>query len=266
MRTAPTYGLRSRRTASTTGIRPTANTFGKARIGTCAPKANGNITVDSEPERLIAHILSIDPRVRSFNQQPFTVDLVGQRLLFTRAQVSEARRGRRGHKGAAEYTPDFATVQTDGLQCAYEVKLEGYEGDAGYWEKIERAMVVMEANCYPLRTVVVPADELHPVLVNAMLLKPALMCAHFHLSPDIIERVEQYCASGSVLQRNLCADLQISTNLIPTLLATGVLQADLARQTICATLELSAAYGDLAHLCLIDTLIPNEVYPKERLA
>lgn len=260
MRAAPTYGVRSRRTASTTGIRQTARTYGKARIGTYAAKADGHITVDSDAERLVGHILSIDPRVRSFKQQPFTVDLVGERLLFTRDEVSEARRGRGGRRGAAEYTPDFGTVQADGLQRAYEVKLQGYEGDSAYWAKIERARAIMEAYCYPLSTVVVPTDERHPVLLNAQLLKTALTRAHTYLSPDIINRVEQYCASGPVLQRDLCADLQITTGLIPVLLVTGVLQADLAHQHICANLELSAAYGDLGHLCLIEKLVSKELY------
>lgn len=259
MRVAPTYGIRSRKSASSSGIRQTARTFGKARIGTYAAKAAGHITVESDAERLTAHILSIDPRVRSFKQQPFTVDLIGERLLFTREELSEARRGRGRQRGATEYTPDFATVQADGLQRAYEVKLQGYEGDSAYWAKVERARTIMDAYCYPLSTVVVPADERNPLLVNAQLLKPALARVHAHLNPEIINNVEQYCSSGPVLQRDLCADLQIPTGLIPLLLVTGVLQADLVHQHICANLELSAAYGDLEHLCLIEKLISQEL-------
>jgi hypothetical protein len=254
MRSAPTYGVRSRRTAVNAGVRLTARTYGKARIGTYAEKAAGHITVDSDAERLVAHILSVDPRVRSFKPQPFTVDLFGERLLFTREEVAEARKMRGGRTGEMEYTPDFATVQLDGLQRAYEVKLEGYEGDERYWAKIERAREIMEAYCYPLSTVVVPANERHPVVVNAQLLKPARARAHEYLTPDIIDRVERYCESGPVLQRVLCAHLEIPTGLIPPLLATGVLQADVAHHHICATLELSAAYGDLGHLCLIEEL------------
>jgi hypothetical protein len=155
-----------------------------------------------------------------------------------------------------EYTPDFATVQIDGLQCAYEVKLQGYEGDERYWAKIERARRIMEAYCFPLSTIVVPADEQHPVLVNAQLLKPAVGRAHEYLSRAIIDRVERYCESGPVLQRVLCADLQITPSQIPLLLAAGVLQADIAHHHICARLELSAAYGDLGHLCMIEELQP----------
>ncbi|MCA8332691.1 hypothetical protein [Burkholderia cepacia] len=41
------------------------------------------------------------------------------------------------------------------------------------------------------------------------------------VTPDIIDRVERYCEAGPVLQRALCADLDIPTGLIPQLLATG---------------------------------------------
>lgn len=254
MRTAPSYGTRSRRTAANAGVRLTARTYGKARIGTYTEKATGHITVDSDAERLVAHILSVDPRVRSFKPQPFTVDLVGERLLFTREEVSEARRMRGHRTGDVEYTPDFATVQLDGLQRAYEVKLQGYEGDDRYWSKVERAREIMAAYCYPLYTVIVPQDEQHPVLFNAQLLKPAIARAHEYLTPDIIEHVERYCESGPVSLRTLCNDLQIPSGLIPPLLAKGVLHADIAHQHICASLELSAAYGDLNHLCLIEEL------------
>ena len=260
MRTPPSYGVRSRRTATDVGIRSTARTYGKARIGSFSVKASGHITVDSDAERLVGHILSIDPRVRSFKPQPFTVDLVAERLVFSREDLTEARRMRGGRNGAVEYTPDFSAVQSNGLQCAYEVKLQGYEGDNAYWEKIERARAILEAYCYPLSTLVVPADERHPVLLNAQLLKTVHRHAHAHLSPDLINEVEQYCAAGPVLQRDLCADLKIPTQLIPVLLVTGTLKADLAHQHICGALELSAAYGDLGHLCLLEQLIWDEPF------
>ncbi|MCA8225793.1 hypothetical protein LGM69_30475 [Burkholderia multivorans] len=173
----------SRRGAANAGIRPTARTYGKARIGTYAEKADGHITVESDAERLVSHLLSIDPRVRSFKPQPFTVDLVFERVLFTAEERTEAREARGGRDGAVEYTPDFAVVQSNGLQAAYEVKLEGFEGDSQYWAKLERAQLVLEANCYPLATVVVPADERHPVLVNAQLLKSVSTSAV--ISPEV---------------------------------------------------------------------------------
>ncbi|ELX11341.1 hypothetical protein Jab_2c34600 [Janthinobacterium sp. HH01] len=254
MKSAPSYGIRSRKNVPNAGVRLTAGTFGKARIGTYAEKANGHITVESASERLVAHMLCIDPRVRSFKPQPFTVDLHSKLLLHTREEVSEARKARKGLTGSMEYTPDFATVQINGLQCAYEVKIEGYEGDDNYQEKIERAREIIEAHGYSLFTVVVPADERHPLLINTQLLKPAHARAHEYLTPDLVDQVERYCASGPVLQRDLCNAIQIPTGLIPPLLAIGVLQADVAHHRIHASLELSAAFGDLSHLYLIEEL------------
>lgn len=254
MKSTPSYGVRSRRTAANAGVRLTARTYGKARIGTYAEKANGHITVDSDAERMVAHILSVDPRVRSFKPQPFTVDLVEERLLFTREEVSEARRLRGSRTGDVEYTPDLATVQIDGFEHAYEVKFQGYEGDDKYWKKVERAREIMAAYCYQLHTVVVPANERHPIIVNAQLLKPAIVSAYDHVTQYIIDRVESYCESGPVLQHALCADLNLPTGLIPPLLAIGVLQADVAHHHICSTLKLSAGYGDLGHLYLIEEL------------
>lgn len=192
MKTLPSYGVRSRGIAKNAGVRLTASTFGKARIGTYAEKAGGHITVDSEAERLVAHMLCVDPRVRSFKPQPFTVDLVGQRLLFTREEVAEARKTRAGRTGELEYTPDFSTVQIDGLQRAHEVKLQGYEGDDKYWAKIERAKEIMNAYCFPLSTVIVPADERTPLIVNVQLLKQVISRVRTCLTSDIIARVESY--------------------------------------------------------------------------
>ncbi|WP_371868048.1 hypothetical protein [Duganella levis] len=254
MRSSTSYGVRSRKLGSNAGVRITARTFGKARIGTYAEKASGHITVESEPERIVAHMLCIDPRVRSFKPQPFTVDLHSKRLLYTREEIVEGRKARKGLAGSLTYTPDFATVQIDGLQYVYEVKIEGYEGDGSYQEKIERAREVIEAYGYSLFTVVVPADERHPLLINTQLLKPALTRAQEYLTPDLVNRVERYCESGPVLQRDLCADIQISTSLIPPLLAIGVLRANMAHHRIHNSLELSAAFGDLSHLCLIEEL------------
>lgn len=254
MRSVPSYGIRSSRTAANAGVRLTARTYGKARIGTFAEKASGHITVDSDAERMVSHILSVDPRVRSFKPQPFTVDLGRETLLFTREEVSEARKSRGSRTGEMEYTPDFGTLQIDGFQLVYEVKRQGYAGDQKYWAKVERAQEIITAHGYQFFTVVVPANERHPLIVNAQLLKPAIVRGRQHLTQYIIDRVEGYCESGPVLQQALCADLQISTGLIPPLLAAGVLQADIAHHQICSTLELSAGYGNLSHLCLIEGL------------
>ena len=89
-RTSTSYGRRGRLDAANTGIRHTASTYGKAKFGTYIEKASGHLNVESDAERFVAHLLTIDPRVRTFQPQPFCVDLIDQRLLFTKAAVREA--------------------------------------------------------------------------------------------------------------------------------------------------------------------------------
>ncbi|MGA3980532.1 hypothetical protein ACI2VE_04940 [Ralstonia nicotianae] len=251
-RTSVSYGRRGRQSAANTGIRQTASTYGKARFGTYSEKAGGHINVESDAERFVAQLLTIDPRVRAFRPQPFTVDLIDQRVLFTRDAVREAWHKHRDVPGAKFYTVDFSIEWQDGLRHAVEVKAEGFEGDEVYWDKVARARPILAANGYPLRTLVFPADTVHPVRMNSRVLKQADYQARTYLTNELIERVTQRCEERSVSVRALCSDLQLSPGLIPVLLVRGVLAGDLAHHTISGALELSLAYGDLAHLCLLE--------------
>ncbi|NPT39632.1 hypothetical protein [Paraburkholderia xenovorans] len=251
-RTSPSYGRRGRLNSANTGIRHTASTYGKAKLGTYSTKADGHLIVDSDAERFVAHLLAIDPRVKAFRPQPFRVDLIDQRLLFTQQAVREAWHKHRDVPGPKFYTVDFSVDWQDGLRHAIEVKAEGYEGDDVYWEKVARARPILTANGYPLRTVVMPANTAHPARMNSRVLKQAVHQAHSRLTDELIERVTRRCEEGPLLLRTLCADLDVSPNLIPVLLVSGVLAGELAHHTICGTLELSLAYGDLDHLCLLE--------------
>lgn len=253
-RTAPAYGRRGRLNAANTGIRHTASTYGKAKIGTYSEKGNGHLNVDSESERFVAHLLTLDPHVAAFQPQPFTVDLIDQRLLFTREAVREAWHLHRDVPGPKFYTPDFSIDWQDGLHHAVEVKAEGFEGDDVYWGKVARARVILAANGYPLRTVVYPANSAHPVRMNARVLKQATHRVSDCLTDALVERVTRRCEQGSVTVGSLCRDLQLSPGLIPLLLVSGVLSGDLAHHAVCGTLELSLAYGDLSHLCLLEAV------------
>lgn len=79
---------------------------------TCSPK-NGfaEVRLESRLEQAVAQALELDPRVKAYRAQPYTVDLLsGQRLATQPA-----------HREGATYTPDFA-VTLDGLEVALEVK------------------------------------------------------------------------------------------------------------------------------------------------
>lgn len=90
-RTSASYGRGGRLSAANTGIRQTASTYGKARFGTYSEKARGNINVESDAERFVAQLPTIDPRVRAFQPLPFCVDQIDQRVLFTRDAVRECK-------------------------------------------------------------------------------------------------------------------------------------------------------------------------------
>lgn len=251
-RASPSYGRRGRLDSANTGIRHTASTYGKAKLGTYCEKADGHLIVESEPERFVAHLLAIDPRAIAFSPQPFRVDLIDQRLLFTQQVFREAWHKHRDVPGPKFYTVDFSVDWQDGLRHAIEVKAEGYEGDDVYWDKVARARPILTANGYPLRTVVMPANTTHPVRMNSRVLKQAVHQVSAYLSDELVERVTRRCEEGPVLLRKLCADLGLSPSLVPVLLVSGVLAGDLIHHTICGTLELSLAYGDLDHLCLLE--------------
>ncbi|KAI3594351.1 hypothetical protein D9X30_0583 [Cupriavidus sp. U2] len=248
----PSYGRRGRQNAANTGIRRTASTYGKAKFGTYSEKASGHLNVESDAERFVSHLLEIDPRVRAFQPQPFCVDLIDQRLLFTRQAMGEAWHKHRNVAGPKFYTVDFRVDWQDGLHHAVEVKAEGFEGDEVYWEKVADARPILAANGYPLRTLVLPASTSHPIRMNSRALKQASHQVRAYRTDELVDRVTRRCGDGPVSVRALCEDLQILPGLIPVLLVSGVLGGDLTHRSICGTLELSLAYGDLGHLCLLE--------------
>ncbi|MGC3962658.1 MAG: hypothetical protein QM803_04845 [Rhodocyclaceae bacterium] len=253
-RSAPSYGRRGRLNDANTGVRHPAPTYGKAKLGTHSHKAGGHINVEQEAERFVSHLFAIDPRVRSFQPQPFCVNLIDERLLLTKAARSAAWHAHRDLPGEKLYTPDFSVEWQDGLQHAFEVKLEGYEGDPEYREKLERARPILEANGYPLRVLVMPANTAHPLRMNARLLKQGALLAHTYLTAELVVRVRERCEAEPLTVRTLCEDLQLSPSLMPVLLVSGLLTADVAHHPICGTLEVSLAYGDLSHLCLLEAV------------
>lgn len=99
-RTSAPYGRRGRLSAANTGIRQTASTYGNARFGTYSEKAGGHINVESDADRFVPQLLTIDPRDRAFQPQPFGVDLIDQRMLFTRGPVRGAWHKHRDVPGA----------------------------------------------------------------------------------------------------------------------------------------------------------------------
>ncbi|RQQ21583.1 hypothetical protein DF107_04325 [Burkholderia stagnalis] len=67
-RVAYTYGRRGRLNSANSGVRETAPTYGKPRNSLFSEKAGGHFKVELNNERLVAHLLIIDPRVNDLRR------------------------------------------------------------------------------------------------------------------------------------------------------------------------------------------------------
>lgn len=249
------YGRRSGQKGADSGVRRVAATYGKVLHLTSSPKASDRFVVESDAERVVSHMLTLDPRVRLFTPQPFTVDLLDGRLLRTPEEVEAARKRHKGREGRKFYTPDFEVTWSDRPMGALETKLEGFEGDAEYDATLQLADSILRTGGYDLGKVVVPSSGSHPLRFNLPLLRKAVGRRDLRPTKDLIAQVEHLLDGGPRTLRQLCSELSLSPNLVPTLLVAGVVGADLARQTISAEMLLHAAYGDCTHLCLLNEML-----------
>lgn len=247
-RLPPRYGSRGLAGGADVGVRRVAPTFGKVLVLTSSPKSGEALAVESDAELLVVDMLTLDPRVKRFDTQPFTVDLIDGRLLLTAEEVSAARARHRGREGNKFYTPDVGVEWHADSRSAIEVKLEGYEGDQDFGP----ARTILESYGYRFQCVVMPANPTHPLKSNLPLLRQAAMRQDLWPSAELLERIQRLFADGPVLLGKACPALGISPNLVPVLLASGAISADLFSRHIHGAMPLEFADGDLAHLMLIE--------------
>lgn len=248
------YGKRGRlRTDNDiTGTRLVSPTYGLSRIRTYGGKS-GDILVESQAERLVTHMLSIDPRVSRFRPQPFTVDLNGQRLLTTKEQVKAVLSRYSQETGPRIYTPDFGIDFTGAKQVALEVKTDAYPGDARYQERLTRAGDVLTAYGYELVKVVLPQAFNGPLKQNLQLLQQAKRVQGCTLSAAILEQLSQL-EGRTLMLGDVCQHLCLPLNSGPTLVLTGAVSFDIRNHPFHATTPVELAYGELEHLQLIGRL------------
>lgn len=247
----PSYGNRGRLNGADRGVRRVAPTFGKVLHLTGSTKGPERFAVESDAERLVVQLLTIDPRVQRLDPQPFQVDLIDGRVLYSHEEVLAAKAKHRGREGQKFYTPDFRVYWLDRPRSAIEVKLEGYEGTKDYQAVLALARDILEANGYHFARLVIPANPRHPLRGNLPLLSTAAGRKDLWPSPALLQRLDQLCEAGPTTAAQLCRALDLSPNLMPVLLASGAVRADLFSQPIFGAMPLEAAYGDLSHLILI---------------
>ena len=244
------YGSRGRRHAhADSGVRPVAGTFGRPQFHTFSEKSSGQIAVESDAERLVAQMLGLDPNVKHFLPQPFTVDLIEGLVHKTKDAVQHARARYKDFGGHKFYTPDFFVSRFNSADQVLEVKLESFLGDDGYLEKIDKAQGILRAYGYTFNRVVIPADPTLPWRNNVPLLRQALPRLDMRSTEHQIAAIEKLCDSGASVH-TVCNSLNLSPHLVPVWLTAGVVAADLM-QPIRGDLLLTSAYGDLSHLALL---------------
>lgn len=183
----------------------------------CSPK-NGFVEVrlESRLEQAVAQALELDPRVRAYRAQPYTLDLLtGERL------ATQPTRKRDGES----YTPDFA-VELDGLAVAIEVKPKALL--TAHAELFARVRAVLRSQ--GTRFVVV-SEETFPghYLRNIALLMPYLSQAPQALASWAapLQRRSPEELSGTVVE--VLAGLEPANYHVAAGVLLGVLQFDLVQ-------------------------------------
>jgi len=249
------FGVRVGLRNADRGIRKVAGTYGKAAFFTHGAKSTGKLVVESESERLVSQLLSIDPDIRAYRAQPLTVDLVDGTILRT---PDERRAARARYKGSSVepsfYTPDFLVDSSLGTEKAIEVKAEGYLGDGTYQLKLKQAAEVLWANGMEFAQVVVPSYWRHPLLVNGPLVYQAMTRGDLRPGPEVLEQVDHLAECGACTLGAFCTGLGMDMRMGPVLIAFGALNVDLLAHELRSATPAGPAHGSLDHLSIIGRL------------
>lgn len=253
MQATGTYGKRGRLRTIETGVRPVAPTYGRARIRTSSAKA-GDTVVDSQTERMVSHMLAVDPSVKSYAPQPFTVDLVARRLLTDPAQRLAAKREYSQRTGPCLYTPDFLIAWSGHKRTALEVKTEAFTGDSSYRRKLTMAGDVLSRYGYELATFTLPASRFGLLKTNLQLLQQAQRATAFSLSSEQLALLHQLDKDNLTLG-DICAHLSLPLCEAPRLLLCGAIGMDVIAHPMRADTPVHLAYGDIEHLCIMQGVL-----------
>ncbi len=250
------YGSRGKLRGLDAGVRRVAPSFGKQLHLTYSQKADGIVAVESDSERYVSHMLTLDPDVFSFSTQPFTVDLIERRIHRTTADVDAARARYKRVRGQKFYTPDFGvqwhlTGKWGHDVTAIEVKLEGYEGSSQDLQRMAHGQNVIEAAGMEFLRLVWPRSQSHPLRANLPLLMKAMRRVDLWPDADMVSSVEEAFEHGVTTVRDLCRALSLSPNVIPSFLVSGLLNANVGQEVIKGAMKIELAYGDLGFLSVM---------------
>ena len=246
------YGKRPHVQRLDVGARTVAPTYGRMRMLTCSDKTDGIVVVDGAAERVATYLFSVDPSVRSFEPQPFSVDLFGKRLLMSKEAVNNARAKKAGNGGPLIYTPDFLVHLMDGRQLAIEVKDTAWPGEDTYWRRVQQAEPILNFHGYEFKRLLLPARAQTPLARNLTLLQQAARSPRPQYQEQVLEKLEATDQGEPVALATICAALGLSIHAAPGLLLRGVISTDIFSHLLTANTPTCLAYGDLTHLNLLE--------------
>jgi hypothetical protein len=202
----------------------------------CSAK-NGflEIRLESRLEQSVAQALELDPRVRAYRAQPFTLDLATGDLLPEKHLIKP--------QGTLYYTPDFS-VELDDLQIVLEVKPRAFLEEHRELLGKVRSMLVSKG----MRFIVISEDHFTGhYLRNIQLFMPFLTQAAHSLSawavPLQLLTPEQL--NGPVLQAldtGVPANYQVAAGVL-----LGIIKFDMALHLFeRMDFEIAPAFGSLS--------------------
>jgi hypothetical protein len=252
----PNYGRRGVNSGLRVGTRLVATTYGRTSNPVAANKSEGRrpFLVESEGEQLVAQILEIDPEILAFRAQGVTVDLLEGTLLQTADQRNAARSKYRQVSGPCLYTADYVADISGARQRALEVKLDAFEPDEEYRAKLNLARPILSRYGCDLVVVIIPSDQRHAVWTNIPLICQAFMHRELWPSSETLGEIDRLSAAGAVTARDFLRPLALGPNMLPIMVASGALSADLLEGQLRGDSKVEAAHGDISHLQLIERL------------
>ena len=230
------------------GVRKVAPTYGRGAFVVESQKMGGTATVESTGEQLLAQMLSIDPLVAEFKPQPFTVDLIGRRIIRSAEERKQIKRLYAGEPGPVMYTPDFGVWMATGQLVALEGKQASFDGGAEYEAKLAIAADILNKLDIEFMRIVLPNDRQHPIYSNIPLLHQAAK-RHDLLPPETqLANLDSLPERATTDLKKIMTRLQLGMNLAPVLIANGVLAAPIHAGFIRGNMLAGPAFGDLQHL------------------
>lgn len=238
----------------TQGSRIIGKTGGRpAQIFVSEKSTHGSCPVESPLEKVIGQLAGLDPRVRTVRPQPFTVDVVSGSILYTREDLVAHRKTReRSEVSLREYTPDFGFRLLDGVQIAIEVKDRRFPCKQEYWDKIDKAKRILAAHGYRFQVIFMNYEPSDSLVHNADILTALRINFEKNISQNQIDAIEAGVGDSASTLGQVAHLADLTLREAPALVLQGVVAADLAAGPLGSRTLVQLAYGDLAHLAVLN--------------